>query len=177
MIRGIATAGVDALATDADDLAIRDAPLLAGSAIAGHYYDLRAISRGAPLNVETTPADAGNLAIADDPLLVGTAMAVKQAHRRAISGVTVGHIDALAAVGAYELSGMASGCAHNNNQNTQKGTGFVHEHTSIHDLAMMRRSLSLVCAVLAALFVGNGTTLCAIPRNWRSVRLGAFDER
>jgi hypothetical protein len=37
---------------------------------------------------------------------------VKQAHRRAISDVTVGHIDALAAAGAYELSGMANGCAH-----------------------------------------------------------------
>jgi hypothetical protein len=156
MIRGIASAGVDALAPDADDLAVRDAPLLAGSAIAGHYYYRRAISRGAPLNVETTPADAGNLAIADDPLLVGTSVAVKKAHRRAISGVTVGHIDALAAVGAYELSGMANGCAHDNKQKTPEGTGFVHEHSSIHDLAMMRWSLPLVCAVLAAFFfVGN----------------------
>jgi hypothetical protein len=156
MIRGIASAGVDALATDADDLAIRDAPLLAGSAIAGHYDYRRAISCGAPLNVETTTTDAGNLAIADGPLLVGTAMAVKQAHRRAISGVAVGHIDALAAVGADELGGMPNGCAHNNNQKTQKGTRFVHEHSSIHDLTMMRRSLSLVCAVIAAFFlVGN----------------------
>ena len=156
MIRGIASAGVDALTPDADDLAIRDAPLLAGSAITGHYYYRRAIRRGAPLNVETTTTDAGNLAIADGPLLVGTAMAVKQAHRRAISGVAVGHIDALAAVGAYELSGMANGCAHNNNQKTEKGTRFVHEHSSIHDLTMMRWSLSLVCSVFAAfLFVGN----------------------
>jgi hypothetical protein len=156
MIGGIPSAGVDALATDADNLAVRDAPFLAGSAIAGHNYYRRAISRSAPLNVETTTADAGNLAIADDPLLVGTAVAVKQAHRRAISGVTVRHIDALAAVGAYELRGMASGCAHNNDQKTQKGTGFFHEHSSIHDLTMMRWSLSLVCAVLAAFFlVGN----------------------
>jgi hypothetical protein len=156
MIRRIPSAGVDALATDADDLAVRDAPLLAGSAVAGHYYYRRAISRGAPLNVETTTADAGNLSIADDPLLVGTAMAVKQAHRRAISGVTVGHIDALAAVGTYQLSGMTNSCAHKNDQKTQKGTGFVHEHSSIHDSTMMRWSLLLVCAVLAAfLFVGN----------------------
>lgn len=156
MIRGIPSAGVDALATDADDLAVRDAPLLAGSAIAGHDYYRRPISRAAPLNVETTTADAGNLAIADDPLLVGTAMAVKQGHRGAISGVTVGYIDALAAVGAYELSGMANRCAHNNDRKTQKGIGLVHEHSSIHDLTMMRCSWSRLCAVIAAFFfVGN----------------------
>jgi hypothetical protein len=51
---------------------------------------------------------------------------------------------------------MANGCAHDDNQKTQKGTGFVHEHSSIHDLTMMRWSLSLVCAVIATFFfVGN----------------------
>lgn len=153
MIDRIAAAGVDAFATDADDLAVGDDPLLTGSAIAGHDDDLRPIRRGAPLDVQTTTADTGDLAVTDRPLLIGSAVAVKEAHRRAIGGVAVGHVDALAAIGADELGGMSHRGAGSNNQKGQKSTGFFHEHSPIHDATIMRRSSLVVCSGLVALFL------------------------
>jgi len=131
VIQGSPAAGVYAFAADADDLTIGEAPFLARSAIAGNDDYLRAIGRGAALDVKTAAADSGDLAVADDPLLVRAAVAVEQAHRCAVGSVAVRHVDAFAVVRADQLSRMTGNRVRQGpkDKNPEK---FMHDRRSVN---------------------------------------------
>ena len=98
MVLSAAPSDVEALAADADDLTVRERPLLAASSIAVDDDDLRAVVRSAAHDVQAYARHSGNLAVRDGPLLVGTAVAVEERQRRAVDGLLVRDVDALDAV-------------------------------------------------------------------------------
>ena len=71
----------DALAPDADDLAVRQAPLLARAAITLDEDNPRTVGRGAPLDVQTAARGPRDMAALDRPMLAGHAVAVKEDSR------------------------------------------------------------------------------------------------
>jgi hypothetical protein len=103
-VRGATAHRVETFTADPDNLAIRDAPVLARPAVAGDQYHRRTVGRGAALHVHAAASGARDLTGAQRPLLIGAAMTMKEDEWRSIDGVAVGKIDALAA-GAHDLRG------------------------------------------------------------------------
>src|SRR5271155_2980797 len=77
---------VDAQSADADDVIIRDGPILARPAITGYVEDRRAFGRGTALNIEAKPAYSRYLTLVENPLLISPRVAGLDTQRRARDG-------------------------------------------------------------------------------------------
>src|SRR3984957_2759552 len=114
---------VEALAADAEHLAVGERPVLARAAVAGHRDDASAIGRCAAHDVEAAAADPRDLAVGDIPVLLLLADALAQPYLRAVNRVAVpGHQHALVGVGHDQHVAAGAGRQHHRQRERAQGS-------------------------------------------------------